>query len=432
MNKGSEISGLMDEQKPHVLALTEFGAGSAVNDGELGIDGYSLYRGDHSSGNGGLGKGVAVYVTNSLNHSACPKFGGQEFDCSCWIMIKLSDDKTLLVGVVYRSPNSDDENNERLLAMLRLATTIHCDYLTICGDFNLPRINWNTKQCYDSDGSYSKALLTTIEDIGLFQHALSPTRFRGIQQSCLDLVFTYEDDMIEEVGELPPIGKSDHVCQKWELKLSEVIFRNTDVPRRNFKRANWDSIKSDLREHKTEPSDSTTVMNDKLVAMLNDSKARNIPVCRPRSVKYRLPWMKNAGIKVQRVAKWRCWKTFKRTRLLIDYDAYKHERNRLNDTLRGAKRKYEQRLICDMKTNPNLFHGHCRRSLKTKQGVSNVVDGAGRLTETEEEAAMALNRYYHSVFTKEDNPQPITPEFPPRHKKNWKMSFCQKRRLKRS
>ena len=74
MNKGSEISGMVDEQKPHFLALTEFGAGTTVNDGELGIEGYSLYRGNHSSGNGGLGKGVAVYVADTLNHSACPRF----------------------------------------------------------------------------------------------------------------------------------------------------------------------------------------------------------------------------------------------------------------------------------------------------------------------------------------------------------------------
>ena len=62
MNKQSEISGLIDSQNPHILALTEFGAASDVNDGELGIEGYSLYRGNHSSGGGGLGKGVALYV----------------------------------------------------------------------------------------------------------------------------------------------------------------------------------------------------------------------------------------------------------------------------------------------------------------------------------------------------------------------------------
>ena len=93
--------------------------------------------------------------------------------------------------------------------------------------------------------------------------------------------------------------------------------------------------------------------------------------------------MKNAAIKRQRVVKWKSWKTL-RTGLLRDYASYKYERNRLNDILRSAKRKYEQRLIDDMNENPSLYHGHCRRSLKTKQVVTNVVDRAGRLTETEE------------------------------------------------
>ena len=142
MNKGSEISGLIDEQKPHVLALTEFGAGSGVSDGELGVDGYTLYRGDHSSGAGGLGKGVAMYVANTLNHLACPKFDDVAFDCSTWVTVRLSNRKTLLIGVVYRSPNSREENNGKLLALMRLAATGGCDYVTICGDFNLPKINW--------------------------------------------------------------------------------------------------------------------------------------------------------------------------------------------------------------------------------------------------------------------------------------------------
>ena len=411
MNKGSEISGLIDEERPHVLALTEFGAGSAVTDGELGIDGYSLYRGNHSSGGGGLGKGVAIYVANTLNHSACPKFDDLGFDCSTWITVKLSNNKTLLVGVVYRSPNSCDSNNEKLVTMLRRAATVRCDYLTICGDFNLPKIDWKAFQCHDTEGSYSQTFMNMIEEINLSQHATKPTRFRGEQHSCLDLIFTNERGMIDDVGELPPIGKSDHVCQKWELTVSETIFKNTDVRRRNFKKADWENIRKDLMSFKVEPEDSPSIANDKLVALIDDSKTKNVPYCQPRSVKHRLPWMRNSGIKKQRVAKWKSWKAFKRSGLLRDYASYKYERNRLNDILRSAKKTYEQRLISDMKENPNLYHGHCRRSLKSKQGVSNVVDGAGRLTETEEEAAIALNDYYHSVFTS-DNHLSATPDFP--------------------
>ena len=121
--------------------------------------------------------------------------------------------------------------------------------------------------------------------------------------------------------------------------------------------------------------------------------------------------MKNAGLKVQRRKKWKQWRQFKLTGLPRDHDSYKTARNRLKEMVRSAKVKYEKSLIADMKSNPKLFHGHCRRSLKTKQGVSNVVDGSGNLTQTEEEAAMALNRYYHSVFTADDGLS-ITPDFP--------------------
>ena len=411
MNKRSEISTLIDEQKPHVLALTEFGAGSSVTDGELGIDGYTLYRGTHSTGGGGLGKGVGVYVSNTLSHSSCPKFEDVGFDCSTWFSVNLSNNKTLLVGVVYRSPNSSDNNNNKLLTILRQAASIRSDYLMLCGDFNLPRIDWNSNQCLDSEESYSKKFLEVIEDLNLSQHATEPTRFRGEQKSCLDLIFTNEENMVEEVEELPPIGKSDHVCQKWGLIVEEVTFKNTTVLRRNFRKADWNSIKNDIRSFKIGHDDSPNAIYENFLKMVDNSKSKNVPLCRPKSVKYRLPWMRNSGIKRQRKEKWRCWKRFKQTRLLRDYDVYKFERNRLNNMVRSAKIKYEQNLINDMKENPNLYHGHCRRSLKTKQGVSNVEDKNGTLTENDAEAATALSQYYQSVFT-EDDPSTPAPDFP--------------------
>ena len=113
--------------------------------------------------------------------------------------------------------------------------------------------------------------------------------------------------------------------------------------------------------------------------------------------------MRGAKIKNQRWRRWKSWTKFKRTGLPRDYDAYKLERNKLNDVVREAKRKHGNNLIADLKENPNLYLGHCRRSLKTKQGVTNVIDGHGKLTQTESEAATALGRYYQSVFTADDH-----------------------------
>ena len=407
MNKRSEILDLVNSERPHVLALTEFGASGDINDGELGIDGYTLYRGDHSDGKGGLGKGVALYMHNSLNHSACPNMDGESLDCSAWSLVKMIDGKRLLLGVVYRSPNSSDDNNQNLLKILRLAATVPHDFLMICGDFNLPLIDWRTNQVRDGQNSFSAAFLETVEDLNLFQHVRKSTRFRGIQNSCLDLVFTNEKTMVNEVTEIPPLGKSDHVCQKWSLIVGELMFKNTTRLRPNFKRANWTAIKGQLRIYKNDPSDPPNVMVEKLVAKIDELRETFIPHCRPRGIKHRLPWMRGNCLKKQRTEKWRKWKRYKETGLPRDYDAYKMERNRLGDMIRSAKSRYECGLIDDMKDNPALFHGHCRRSLKTKQGVSNVVDGSGKLTETEEEAAAALNTYYHSVFTRDDGSSPL-------------------------
>ena len=213
--------------------------------------------------------------------------------------------------------------------------------------------------------------------------------------------------MVNEVTEIPPLGKSDHVCQKWSLIVGEMMFKNTTRLRPNFKRANWTAIKEQLRVYKNDPSDPPGVMVEKLVGKIDELREVYIPQCKPRGMKHRLPWMKANSLKKQRAVKWRKWKRYKESGLPRDYDAYKMERNRLGDMIRSAKSRYECGLIDDMKDNPNLFHGHCRRSLKTKQGVSNVMDGSGRLTETEGEAAAALNTYYHSVFTRDDGSSPL-------------------------
>ena len=227
MNKRSEISGLVDSENPHILALTEFGAASDISDGELGIEGYSIYRGNHSSGGGGPGKGAALYVKDTLNHSACPIFDNVAFDCSSWCIVLLSDGKRLLIGVIYRSPNSTEDNNMKMLDILRIASATKVDYLMVCGDFNLPKINWEGNQCLDTETSFTAAFMEAVEQLNWFQHSRNDTRFRGMQRSCLDLVFTNEVNMIGEVLELPPIGKSDYVCQKWELMVKDVIFKNT-------------------------------------------------------------------------------------------------------------------------------------------------------------------------------------------------------------
>ena len=174
-NKHSEINDLVDSKKPHVLALTEFGASGMVNDSELGIEGYSLYRGNHSKRNGGPGRGAALYISNTLNHSACPLFDEVAFDCSAWSIVRLTSNKTLLVGVVYRSPSSPALNNQNLLTILGIAKKANCSQLFVCGDFHLPLIDWNTWTSPEGELSFAARFLSVVEDWDWYQHVETST-----------------------------------------------------------------------------------------------------------------------------------------------------------------------------------------------------------------------------------------------------------------
>ena len=108
------------------------------------------------------------------------------------------------------------------MTILRIATTANYSQLVICEDFNLLLIDWHSRQSLNLEMLFTTSFTSAVEE----QHVKTATPFRNDQNSCLDLVFTSEQNMVNEVTELPPIGKSDHVCQLWEVVVEEVIFTN--------------------------------------------------------------------------------------------------------------------------------------------------------------------------------------------------------------
>jgi len=115
------------------------------------------------------------------------------------------------VGVCYRSPLSSVCNNEELLSLLRSvsALTNSNNSVIIMGDFNLPNVNSNTMSVHGTD-SFAAKFCECVGDIFWYQHVTDFTRYRDRQApSCLDWIFTYDPDMLEELTYEEPLGKSD-------------------------------------------------------------------------------------------------------------------------------------------------------------------------------------------------------------------------------
>ena len=59
-----------------------------------------------------------------------------------------TDTDHITIGCIYRSPDSQEENNNNLLELLIKADKSNPQNLFILGDFNIKKIDWkNNSQC---------------------------------------------------------------------------------------------------------------------------------------------------------------------------------------------------------------------------------------------------------------------------------------------
>ena len=98
----------------HLIGITESWCNDSVNDSELYLKGYNLFRIDKKSGTGG---GVLLYLHETLSATLYIPFMDFNIDSALWCLVKLRNNKELLIGIVYHSPSSSDEN--RLLTAIK-------------------------------------------------------------------------------------------------------------------------------------------------------------------------------------------------------------------------------------------------------------------------------------------------------------------------
>ena len=149
-------------------------------------------------------RGVVIYVSSELESIFVESAShGPEF-----VFIKLEIEKGhyITLGNIYRSPNSTQTDDINLCKELeRLVSDVKKDII-IVGDFNFPEIDWDS--CYSVNKSFGNtAILNTFHKLLLLQHVNFPTRARGTDTPhLLDLVIT-DDNIIQKIEPLAPLGK---------------------------------------------------------------------------------------------------------------------------------------------------------------------------------------------------------------------------------
>ena len=82
---------------------------------------------------------IIIYTTESLQ---CKAYNfTTKFDEALFISIKMKDRDSLLLGSIYRSPTSSDENNNHLNKLIDEISQTGFPYIMLAGDFNFPKID---------------------------------------------------------------------------------------------------------------------------------------------------------------------------------------------------------------------------------------------------------------------------------------------------
>ena len=173
------------------------------DENEIALDGYTLFHNLNARG-----IGIALYVHCSLKVKEV-HFPNQDFNECLFGIVQLAGRDTLLVGVLYRSPSCNEENNRQLNILIVEIRQHTGSHKFLMGDFNCREIDWANDVCTTVPAPYQFHQAT--HDAYPIQHQTTHTRMRdGQEPSVLDLVFSNEDGMVNNVEVHAAISKSDH------------------------------------------------------------------------------------------------------------------------------------------------------------------------------------------------------------------------------
>ena len=316
---------------------------------------------------------------------------------------------------IYRSPNSNRENDVKINTTLQKANSSRYSHVLVCGDFNHPSLNWrdstsptdvNHPASFFNEAKVMEA--TDERDSFLVQHVTEPTHYRGDNTpNTLDLIFTNESGMLDCLKYMAPIGKSHHSSLKMDF-CCYTNASNTSKDRPIYDKGDYDSMREMMRSREWEMELSDKTVDERwttTMGAINDATRKCIPKRRINGkgiIKKMKPIWMDEKVTAAVKRKTEAYTKYRQSREGTDYINYRRAANRVKAEVRKAVRTVEKRIATEAKQNPKAFFNYARSKMKTRTGVSYLEYPDGRMAHTDVEKAELLNTFFSDVFTKED------------------------------
>lgn len=422
-NKMSELSIRVNNENPDIIGITEVKAKkrqSNIKASEFHIEGNQNYKMFSKNVEDEQGRGLLLFVNKELDTDEV--IMDTPFHENLFLQIRINKNKSILLGIVYRSPSSSDENNDALLDLLEEAAGKGHEKLVIMGDFNYPGINWETWNIHgENTEKHEYKFIQKLQDIFLFQHINQPTRWRGSDNPhILDLIITKDEDSLSLLDYQSPLGKSDHCTiffkipckivvhlkrkQKICYKEANYIEINEELTKTNWKEIvkpgntpneNWNQFKCALKkvEDKFIPTKIITIGRNNKHSFPAD-QATLEAIRKKHSLSRRAATNKDPGIRKE----------------------YNKMRNKVKKLTRKSRKEYEQNIATKAKTDPKVIWNYIKSKSSTKSDIADLyqdpTDKNSVKITTDVGKANILCNFFNNVFVKEQDG--VAPELPPK------------------
>ena len=391
-NKFIDLEALTASEFFHIVGISETWLDTINRDflAEYNLPGYTMLSCERINR---LGGGVLLYVKASLQPVFINKRKINNVDT---VFIQLTTClRKLVIGLVYRPPAQSIATDKELYD--QITDISNSNETIIFGDFNLPVHSWGSQLTSHS----GHALYDCLLESALTQHVNKPTR----EDKILDLIFSTNETLINNVIVGPEFSTSDHRIVKFDIDLKVYNDNTSEELVYVYSKGNYDRLRTILSEidwNQLLQSNDINSSWNKFTERLNKAIKLCIPVCKRRPCHNTKPKWWNNQIKSSLSDKKRAYRQYQRTRLMNDKAVFCRLRRETNKLIKQSKKKVEMDIANKIKSNPKDFYKYVRQKKVVTSSIGPLCLENGEHVNNEVGMAETLNEYFASVFTCEN------------------------------
>ena len=421
--KPDQLGDLARQNGAIIISTTESWLNEGVEDAEVSISGFNVFRADRASPNSNQPAraqgGVCVYSRADLTTTQICKFSNNAVEA---LVLEIRELQAL-VFTIYRPPDASKEEFKEAMDAVRraideaqVANPMAATVIGL-GDFNLPGANWtstssDTPRSTSSEKIQEGIVRNLMEE--LFMEQLVKTSTFSRSSNILDLVLSNNQQLTTHAEIITNFSFSDHhsivvplntILNEQKTVNHEKDYYKTKIHKYDLKNAtreewnrfaatigniNWEERTAEMSLE--EKIQSFISMMDECVALIfkdkqSTRKGNKIP-------KEARKLMEKKSKLSKRILKTRCAIALKKMiGEVTEIEA------KLAEMYSLKRNKEENAALKKIRTNPKYFYSYARKFQRSANSIGPFLDTDGNPVSNNEEMAEALSLQYKKVFS---------------------------------